>query len=189
MRLTPLLCLLILIGLGACRSDTDFTPPSPTQALTVIAPTLDVVGTLSSLPSSPSVESSRVILRSFLGAYNRHDVMGVLATLAETFVYGDCDFAARRMHVFETTEGLTTWLQAKFAQQDRFRVDEILIAPAEGSPANDSRNTAVSLLRTSTSLHASDQPRPSLFKIVLNAEGNRIQYVNMYGNVDCEAGR
>lgn len=149
----------------------------------------DISTTLAALPSSPSIESSRIVLQAFFDSYNHYDVVGVLATLAETFAYGDCDFAESQMLVFETKEDLTAWLQTKFAEGDRFRVDEMIIAPAEGSPANDPRSTAVQVFRTNQSLKELFEGKPSLFKIILNAEGNRIQYLNTYGNVDCEAGR
>ena len=149
----------------------------------------DIVATLATLPSTPSVEGSRFVLEAFFDAYNRHDLAGVLATLADPFVYGDCDFARRQMYVFETEDELTTWLNTKFADQDQFLVEEIVIAPTEGSPPDDPRNTVVEVLRTNTSLEAIAEPRRSLFKIILNPEGNRIQYLNTYGNVECEAGR
>jgi len=93
------------------------------------------------------------------------------------------------MLVFEAKEDLKAWLQTKFAEGDRFRVDEMIIAPAEGSPANDPRSTAVQVFRTNQSLKELFEGKASLFKIVLNKEGNHIQYPNTYGNVDCEAGR
>jgi hypothetical protein len=129
------------------------------------------------------------VLKAFFESYNRHDLAGVLTTLSDTFAYGDCDFAARQMLVFETKEDLTAWLQAKFAEGDRFRVDEMVIAPAQGSPANDPRSTAVQVFRTSKTLKELFEGKPSLFKIILNVAGNRIQYLNTYGNVDCETGR
>ena len=81
------------------------------------------------------------MLRAFFDSYNRHDLAGVLATLAESFAYGDCGFATRQMLIFETIEDLTAWLRVKFAEGDRFRVKNIIIAPAEGSPASDPRST------------------------------------------------
>ncbi len=109
--------------------------------------------------------------------------------LAETFTYGDCNFIDRQRHVFETRDDLIIWLEAKFADQDEFFIEEMIIAPAEGSPPNDPRNTAVRVVRKNTSLQALAKAKHSLFKIVLNPEGNRIQYLNTYGNLDCEAGR
>ncbi|HKY54783.1 MAG TPA: hypothetical protein VJM08_10780 [Anaerolineales bacterium] len=126
------------------------------------------------------------MLEAFFDSYNRHDLSGVLATLAETFAYGDCDIPISHMWVFESKEDLSAWLQEKFAEGDQFLVEEMIIAPAEGSPANDPRSTAVQVLRTSETLA---QGKQSLFKIILNTEGNRIKYLNTYGNVDCEAGR
>jgi hypothetical protein len=66
-------------------------------------------------------------------------------------------------------------------------VEEIIIAPAEDSPPNDPRSSAVKVFRSNETLK--DPQKRSLFKIILNAEGNRIQFINTYGNVDCEAGR
>jgi hypothetical protein len=104
-------------------------------------------------------------------------------------LYGDCNFIDRQMHVFETRDDLIIWLEAKFAEQDQFLIEEMIIAPAEGSPPNDPRNTAARVVRTNTSRQALAKTKHSLFKIVLNTEGNSIQYLNTYGNLDCEAGR
>ena len=147
---------------------------------------VDISATLLALPPGPSIESSRIVLQAFFDSYDRHDVTGVLNTLAEAFAYGDCDFTGHQMFVFETKDALTDWLQARFVEGDQFRVDEMIIAPAEGSPANDPRSTAVQVSRTNENLV---QEKQSLFKIILNTDGNRIQYLNTYGNVDCEAGR
>src|SRR5688500_18099112 len=111
--------------------------------INAVGESTDISTTLTALPSNPSIESSRIVLQAFFDSYNRYVLNGVLATLAETFAYGDCDFAERQILVFETKEDLTVWLQAKFVEGERFREDEIIIAPAEGSPANDSRSTAV----------------------------------------------
>jgi hypothetical protein len=152
-------------------------------------PVPDISSTLADLPSNPNLENSRIVLQAFFDSYNRHDLAGVLATLAETFAYGDCAFATRQMLGFETIEDLTAWLGVKFAEGVRFRVEEMIIAPAEGSPASEPRSTAVQVSRTNETLEKRVQEKQSLFKIILNAEGNRIQYLNTYGNVDCEAGK
>ena len=178
--------LLSLLLTAACANRTIDTGEQTSNAITQ-TPVTDTSATLIALPAGPNVQTSRIVLQAFFDAYNRHDVEGVLITLAETFAYGDCDIAARHMFVFETKKELAAWLQARFAEGDQFRVTEMIIAPAEGSPANDPHSTAVQVSRTSIILK--DQEKQSLFKIILNAEGNRIQYLNTYGNVDCEAGR
>jgi hypothetical protein len=108
---------------------------------------------------------------------------------AETFAYSDCDFEERQMFIFETKHDLAKWLQTKFADEDQFQVIEMVIAPPEGSPANDPGLAAVQVLRTNETLKVLAPEKQILFKIVLNEEGNRIQYLNTYGNVDCETGR
>jgi hypothetical protein len=67
----------------------------------------DLSATLIALSSGQNVETSHIVLQTFFDAYNRHDVEGVLVTLAETFAYGDCEIAARQMLVFETKDDLT----------------------------------------------------------------------------------
>jgi len=157
--------------------------------VTTPVPSADISATIAALPATPTVEGSHIVLQAFFDAYNRHDLSGVLLMLAETFTYGDCNFIDRQRHVFETRDDLIIWLEAKFADQDEFFIEEMIIAPAEGSLPNDPRNTAVRALRKNTSLQALAKAKHSLFKIVLNPEGNRIQYLNTYGNLDCEAGR
>lgn len=156
--------------LAACAAPTPAPSPLPPQ------PTV----------AGPSLERSRALLEAFFAAYNAHDVDGVLATLHAPFAYGDCDFAARQMRVFEDTVALTAWLTAHFADGDQMVVEETIIAPAEGAPPNDPRNAAVRVART---LAGVEGEKRSLFKIVLNEAGDQIQYLNTYGNVDCEAGR
>ena len=68
-------------------------------------------------------------------------------------------------------------------------MEEMIIAPVEGTPASELRSTAVQVSRTYETLEKRVQEKQSLFKNILNAEGNRIQYLNTYGNVDCEAGK
>jgi hypothetical protein len=184
-----MMCFLFLITIVGCRRSSAQVPREPIQVLTPQTPAPDISSTLAVLPSSPNLENSRIVLQAFFDSYNRHDLAGVLATLAETFAYGDCDFATRQMRVFETIQGLTAWLRFKFAEGDQFRVEDMIIAPAEGSPASDPLSTAVQVSRTNETLEKMVQEKQSLFKIILNAEGNRVQYLNTYGNVDCEAGR
>lgn len=157
-----------------------------TQGAIAQTPTADILAALAALPPGANVETSQIVLQAFFDSYNQHNLVGVLATLSETFAYGDCDFSGRQMFVFETKENLVVWLQEKFVEGDQFREEEMIIASAEGSPANDPRSTAVLVSRTSQSLL---QEKKSLFKVVLNIEGNRIQFLNTYSNVDCEAGR
>ena len=171
----------------SCSPDIVQTASTPTLTGSIQVPNVDISSTLAVLPSNPNINSSQIVLQFFFEAYNRHDVARVLDTVAETFAYGDCDFAERQMLVFETKPDLTIWLQRKFAEQDRFQVIEMIIASPEGSPANDPRSTAVQVLRTNKVLKGKD--KQSLFKIILNDEGNRVQYLNTYGNVDCETGR
>jgi len=189
MRRTKIFRWMTLIVLVSCRPNVTKTAGSPTQAETVQIPTEDITVTLAALPSNPNIQSSQIVLRAFFKAYNRHDLVGVLATLAETFAYCDCDFAERQMLVFEKGRDLATWLQARFADEDQFQVMEMIIAPPDGSPPNDPRLTAVKVFRTSKTLKVLNAERESLFKIVLSVEGNRIRYLNTYGNVDCESGR
>lgn len=179
---------LILSGLIATGCSNQLADLGQQAVATMTqTPRTDVAATLMALPAGPNVATSRMVLDAFFGAYNRHDVEGVLRTLSETFAYGDCDFEAREMSVFETREDLAAWLQTKFAQEDQFLVEKMIIAPAEGSPPNEPRLTAVRVERTNPCFEK--LRRQSLFKIVLNEDGNRIQYLNAYGNVDCEAGR
>lgn len=181
--------LLTLVLFAGCRPASIQTAVRPTHAETVQIPAENISATLAALPSNPNIRSSQTVLRTFFDAYNGHDLAGVLATFAETFAYGDCDFEKRQMLVFETKPDLATWLQTKFADADHFQVIEIIIAPPEGSPANDPRLTAVKVSRPSETLNGLAWVKQSFFKIVLNEQGNRIQFLNTYGNLDCEAGR
>lgn len=160
-----------------------------TEAKQTLTQSPPIHTTLTALPDGPSAERSRIVLQAFFHAYNRHDLDGVLAMLVDAPVYGDCDFTNRRMHVFETKDDLQVWLKARFAEDDQFIVQEMIIGPSMGSPPNDPRSTAVEVLRTNTTLEAIGHQKRSLFKIVLNNEGNRINFINTYGNIDCEAGR
>ena len=187
MRMPTLLLLPVCLSIAACGSSMVSELREETLNTITQAPTADLLTMLTTLPPGVNIQTSRLVLQTFFDSYNRHDLTGVLATLSETFTYGDCDFVRGQMFVFETKEDLAIWLQTKFADGDHFRVDEMIIAPADGSPANDPRSIAVKVLRTSEILK--DQKRPSLFKSILSTEGNRIQYLNTYGNVDCEAGR
>lgn len=189
MRRIKIFYWMALIVLVSCRPNVTKTAGGPTQADTVQIPAEDITVTLAVLPSNPNIQSSQIVLRAFFETYNRHDLVGVLATLAETFAYGDCDFAERHMLVFEKERDLATWLQARFADEEQFQVIEMIIAPPEGSPPNDPRLAAVKVFRTSKTLKVLNTERESFFKVVLSVEGNRIQYLNTYGNVDCESGR
>ena len=173
--------LLGVIGLWAALGAACAAPtavPSPLPPPTATRPPTAAAG--------PSIEKSRALLEAFFVAYNAHDLDAVLATLDSTFAYGDCDFAARQMRVFEDRAALVAWLTARFAEGDQLALEELVIAPAEGSPPNDPRSTAAQVARTLAGLAGEKR---SLFKIVLNEAGDRIQYLNTYGNVDCAAGR
>lgn len=189
MRRDLIFLVLNIILLAGYHLDSIQTANSPTQAKAVQIPTESISAALAALPPNPNIQSSQTVLQAFFDAYDHHDLAGVLATFAETFAYGDCDFQDHQMLVFETRPDLTTWLQAKFVDEDQFQVIKMIIAPPDGSPANDPGLAAVQVLRTNETLKVLAAEKQSLFKIVLNEEGNRIQYLNTYGNVDCEAGR
>lgn len=177
MRRIILLWLTCIVSAG-CRLSAVPPVSKATAMETIQMPTTDISATIEVLPAGPDIQSSKIVLQAFFDAYNSHDFTGVLATLAE-----------RQMLVFETKPDLSIWLQRKFAHEDQFQVIELIIAPPEGSPANDPRLAAVQVIRTSQTLKKLVQEKQSLFKIVLSPEGNRIQYINTYGNEDCEAGR
>ena len=174
--LSPVIGIGVICALASCSLRPLVEYPSPTGVAT--------------LSPGPSKERTQAVLQAYFDAYNDHDSDGVLATLSPTSVYGDCDYAHRTFRVFRDKEDLTQWLQSRFAEDDRFKVVQMTIGPAEGSPPNDPRLAGVEVLRSNATLDSnSNQPKQIVFKIVLAESGDQIQYLNTQGNVACQAGR
>jgi hypothetical protein len=77
----------------------------------------------STAPAGPTLAHTRAVLEQFLDAYNRHDLAGVLQTLATShspFMYHDCDYTGLLSPTLTTRTELVNWLRARFAEGDRF---------------------------------------------------------------------
>lgn len=84
-----MLFLFIILFTGC--SPSIKTPGESTQALTLQIFIPEISETLAALPLGPTIESSQIVLRAFFDSYNSHNLAGVLATLSDTFTYGDCE--------------------------------------------------------------------------------------------------
>jgi len=59
------------------------------------------------------------VTRTFLDAYNAHNLPGVLATLAADIDYGDCDYRHKVSRIMHGKGAVAAWLRARFAEHDR----------------------------------------------------------------------
>lgn len=119
---------------------------------------------------------------AFVDAYNRHDVQGVLATLDDTFLYGDCNPVTEQYlqlgHHSDDKAELAVWLRDRFKDGEHFAVVGEAIGTPDGIPANDPLVTGLSLVRTSTVLtEAGKQPVQLNTKIILNPSGEKLAMV------------
>jgi ketosteroid isomerase-like protein len=78
-----------------------------------------------------SADQGRATMTAFFAAYNRHDVNGVLATMAGSVVYLDCDYVRHRDVEFTNKEALSRWLGLRFREHDHVTID---VAEMEWSP-------------------------------------------------------
>lgn len=70
-------------------------------------------------PRGARPQRERTLARTFLDAYNRHDVAGVVALLAGSIVYDDCDFSQGTVVNLRGKSAVAAWLRARFAENDR----------------------------------------------------------------------
>jgi hypothetical protein len=70
------------------------------------------------------------VVRSFLDAYNAHNLVGVLATLAPDIDYADHDYLRGVPMVMHGKKSVAAWLRARFAEGDRLLHGTISIPDA-----------------------------------------------------------
>jgi hypothetical protein len=70
-----------------------------------------------------TIVHTRAVLEQFLDSYDRHDLAGVLSTLATSdprFKYADCDYTGYPSPTLTTRADIVRWLRARFGEGDRF---------------------------------------------------------------------
>ncbi len=132
-------------------------------------------------PARPSQERSVTIVRSFVDAYNRHDLSGVLATMADRVQYGDCDYTHGQGAAMRGINDLRNWLLGRFAEHEQFLQAQIGVPPGNRQPPV----AALSFLRTSDALQAQGRVRESAAKIFLTPDGSRLAFVALGGGANC----
>ncbi len=172
--------LTLSVTLSSSSTPPAHLPPATTSTRTPFPlstlPTSPIPATLAALPPGPSIEHSRIILQSFIAAYNNHDVLGVLVLFSDArFGYGDCDYTRAENVGFSQKDDLAAWLQNRFSEHDHFEVVEMEIATSYGYPPNDPRVTSIVIRRTNDELQALHLAPIELgTKIILSWEGDRI---------------
>lgn len=109
------------------------------------------------LPRDSMPKKERALGRAFVDAYNRHDVTGVLALVAGSIVYDDCDFSQGTVVNLTGKAGVAAWLRARFAQADRLVRPRIVLRSwlSEGS---NPTTIVIEAGRADAALGAATQP-------------------------------
>jgi YVTN family beta-propeller protein len=132
-------------------------------------------------PAGPSVARSLAVLRNFVDAYNRHDVQGVLSALDGNVQYFDCDMSAGMAAHMNGTAAVRAWLQARFAEHDRFLQADISVPPGPTSPLVASLET----VRVNDFVLLGHRVMVMGVKIFLAKDGGHLATVEMGGGPNC----
>jgi YVTN family beta-propeller protein len=132
-------------------------------------------------PAGPSVDRSLAVLRAFVDAYNTHDLQGVLSTLADDIRYGDCDYTGGITRILQGKGAVKAWLQARFAEHDRFLQAQIDVPHGPTFP----RGASITAIRISDTVQAQGRLKWVGIKIGLTSGGGYLELVRMGGGPDC----
>jgi len=127
--------------------------------------------------AAPSHARSIAVVEAFVDAYNTQNLAGVLATVADDIDYGDCNDALGYAQIMHGKGALTTWLQARFAEHDRFAGARI------GTPVevNGQPGVSLSVIRISDVLRVRRRLVAISAKIGLTRDGSRLQALRTGG--------
>lgn len=173
----------------------------PTIAIIGLAtvPVLQVLtpGTLvrhAPISAGPSAARSLAVVQAFVDAYNRHDAQGVLATLAPDVSYGDCAYtdtgavstgSGARDGMLHGWGAVLAWLQARFAEHDRFLQPTISLPGGQKDPLGAS----LEAIRVNDAVQEHQPITLAGAKIALTQDGGHLQWVAMGGGANCSLTR
>jgi len=134
-------------------------------------------------PPPASVTRSMQVARTFLNAYNAHNLRGVLATLAANIDYGDCDYKRKISRVMHGKGAVAAWLRARFAEHDRLLHGTISVPGGAGMP----QAVAIfGMTRVNDTLKAQHRSVVIAAKIGLTHDGRFLEALRMGGgNSEC----
>jgi hypothetical protein len=131
--------------------------------------------------AGPSVDRSLAVLRDFVDAYNTHDLQGALSTLADDIKYGDCDDTGGITRILQSKGAVKAWLQARFAEHDRFLQTQIDVPHGPMFP----RGASITAIRINDTVQAQGRLKWVGIKIGLTSDGGHLELVGMGGGPDC----
>jgi hypothetical protein len=120
------------------------------------------------------------VVRAFVDAYNRHDVPGVLATLAPDIQYGDCDYTHEVGGILHGLQATQAWLRARFAEHDLFLQASIGAFPRLRPPG-----ASLEAIRVNDGILPGQHVQTGGAKIFMTGDGARIRFVAMGGMGNC----
>jgi len=136
-------------------------------------------------PHGSQPNRERTLARTFLDRYNRHDVAGVLALLADDVVYGDCDSSQGTIVDLVGKSAVEAWLQKRFAEGDRIVQPRAVLRSWLSQPPNDP--TTVVLEGSRAGSAGGPATQPLLVRVVPNPAVSRIHMWQMWINCSVPA--
>jgi len=129
------------------------------------------------VPPGWKPKKERTLARAFLRAYNRHDVAGVLATIATDVSYTDCGVSQDSSGTVTLggKAALGAWLRSRFAAGDRIEGPKLLFKSYLSEPPNDPRTIVVQGVRLTTSSTLQGASTPTIVRMVPNVAVTRIR--------------
>jgi hypothetical protein len=131
-------------------------------------------------PHGSKPKKERALARSFLTAYNRHDVTAVLALLARDVVYSDCG-GPPAQDGRTGRDAATAWLRQRFTAGDRIQQPRIVTDSWLSEPPNNILTVEVQGVRTGAAFAAHGAPQPVTIRIVPNLAVTRIRLWQVWG--------
>jgi ketosteroid isomerase-like protein len=137
------------------------------------------------LPHGSKPARERALARSFLDAYGRHDVAGVVALLAADIVYADCDVSNGTLASLSGKSAVAAWLQKRFASGDRIAQPRVLVKSWLSQPPNSPTVFAIEGARADPALGSATQP--VTVRITPNANVSRIRMWQVWSSCSLSA--
>jgi hypothetical protein len=157
------------------------------RTLVVLAIMIGVPSAAHGQTSSPQTfDETRATVQAFVDAYNRHDINGVLATVAPqpTYWYGDCDYVWHESYGIKGKAPFIRMLRDRFAENDRLQPTQIWEGEDSNGPSPDT--LGISGTRTNDPITVQGLP-PQDFgaKVIMDPSTGRIGWFMGGNERDC----
>jgi hypothetical protein len=115
------------------------------QWIAMSSPTVCQAGTV---PPGAKPDAEIRLARSYLAAYNAHQLNAVLDLLDPAVIYEDCDYTVGTRRTLSGPDAVAAWLRTLFAAGDQFVSPQILVDSWYSEPPNDPTTVVIRTTRS-----------------------------------------